>query len=228
MSDRAQIEELTPMLLLHAYAAGVFPMAESADAEEVLWIDPDLRGIVPLERFHVPKSLRKRVLKDDLRVSVDTDFEGVIDGCANRESTWINPEIRRLYVALHRMGHAHSVEVSRPHGSGRTLVGGLYGVRIGAAFFGESMFSHETDASKIAFVHLVARLKAGRFQLLDTQFVTDHLAKFGARAIPRNRYQDMLDQAIRKDADWEALDNNIDGPPSPQEVVQLSTQTSYL
>lgn len=228
MSDRAQIEELTPTLLLHAYAAGVFPMAESADSEEVLWIDPDLRGIVPLERFHVPKSLRKRVLKGDVRLTVDLDFEGVIDGCANRESTWINPEIRRLYIALHRMGHAHSVEVWRPHATGKTLVGGLYGVRIGGAFFGESMFSHETDASKIAFVYLVARLKAGRFRLLDTQFVTEHLAKFGARAVPRGRYQDMLEFAMRNEADWDALDDGPEGLPSPQEVVQLSTQTSYL
>lgn len=224
MSDRAQIEELTPTLLLHAYAAGVFPMAESADADEVLWIDPDLRGIVPLERFHLPKSLRKKVLKGDLSVTVDHDFEGVIDGCANRESTWINPEIRRLYIALFRMGRAHSVEVWRRHKTGRTLVGGLYGVRIGAAFFGESMFSHETDASKVAFVHLIARLKAGGFRLLDTQFVTEHLAKFGARAVPRGRYQDMLDSAIRKDADWEALGDDA----SAQDVVQLSTQTSYL
>lgn len=228
MSDRAQIEEMTPMLLLHAYAAGVFPMAESADADEVLWIDPDLRGIVPLESFHVPKSLRKRVLKGDLTVTADHDFEGVIDGCANRESTWINPEIRRLYIALHRMGHAHSIEVWRHHTTGRTLVGGLYGVRIGAAFFGESMFSHETDASKIAFVYLVARLKAGRFHLLDTQFVTDHLAKFGARAVPRARYQDMLELAITHSAEWDALDDHQSGVPSPQDVVQLSTQTSYL
>ncbi|MGB0411918.1 MAG: leucyl/phenylalanyl-tRNA--protein transferase, partial [Pikeienuella sp.] len=155
-----------------------------------------------------------------LRVTVDLDFEGVIDGCANRESTWINPEIRRLYIALHRMGRAHSVEVWR----GRTLVGGLYGVRIGAAFFGESMFSHETDASKIAFVHMVARLKAGRFRLLDTQFVTDHLATFGARAIPRDRYHDMLESAITQDANWDDLDEAT----PPQDVVQLSTQTSYL
>ncbi|MFV0474539.1 MAG: leucyl/phenylalanyl-tRNA--protein transferase [Pikeienuella sp.] len=219
MSDRSQIQELTPSLLLRAYAAGVFPMAESASSDEVLWIDPDLRGIIPLHGFHAPKSLLKKVRRGRHRVDIDQDFEAVIDGCAARESTWINPEIRRLYVALHRMGYAHSVEV-RQEGE---LVGGLYGVKLGAAFFGESMFSLAPDASKIALVHLVARLKAGRFQLLDTQFVTEHLARFGARTVSRRRYRDLLDLAVASPADFDALPD--DAPP--QDVAQLSGQISY-
>ncbi len=217
MSDRTQQLDLTPALLLRAYAAGVFPMAESAESDEILWIDPELRGIIPLNRFHVPKSLAKRMKQGGYRVDVDLDFEGVINGCAGRETTWINDDIRRLYIALFRMGYAHSVEVRIEN----QLVGGLYGVKLGGAFFGESMFSDAPDASKIALVYLMARLKAGRFRLLDTQFVTDHLARFGARAILRRRYQDMLEVAISSPADFEAA-----GDLSPQEALQLSTQTS--
>ncbi len=217
MSDRTQQLDLTPALLLRAYAAGVFPMAESAESDEILWIDPELRGIIPLNRFHVPKSLAKRMKQGGYRVDVDLDFEGVINGCAGRETTWINDDIRRLYIALFRMGYAHSVEVRIED----QLVGGLYGVKLGGAFFGESMFSDAPDASKIALVYLMARLKAGRFRLLDTQFVTDHLARFGARAILRRRYQDMLEVAISSPADFEAA-----GDLSPQEALQLSTQTS--
>ena len=217
MSDRTQQLDLTPALLLRAYAAGVFPMAESAESDEILWIDPELRGIIPLNRFHVPKSLAKRMKKGGYRVDVDLDFEGVINGCAGRETTWINDDIRRLYIALFRMGYAHSVEVRMD----KQLVGGLYGVKLGGAFFGESMFSDAPDASKIALVYLMARLKAGRFRLLDTQFVTDHLARFGARAILRRRYQDMLELAISSPADFDAA-----GDLTPQEALQLSTQTS--
>lgn len=217
MSDRTQQLDLTPALLLRAYAAGVFPMAESAESDEILWIDPELRGIMPLNRFHVPKSLAKRMKQGGYRVDIDLDFEGVINGCAGRETTWINDDIRRLYIALFRMGYAHSVEVRIEN----QLVGGLYGVKLGGAFFGESMFSDAPDASKIALVYLMARLKAGRFRLLDTQFVTDHLARFGARAILRRRYQDMLELAISSPADFEAA-----GDLSPQEALQLSTQTS--
>lgn len=219
MSDRTQHPELTPSLLLRAYAAGVFPMAESAESDEVLWIDPELRGIIPLRRFHAPRSLLKKVRQGRHRVDIDRDFEAVIDGCAGRDSTWINEEIRRLYVALHRMGYAHSVEV-RLEGE---LVGGLYGVKLGAAFFGESMFSTAPDASKIALVHLVARLKAGGFQLLDTQFVTEHLTQFGARTISRARYRDLLEIAVSSPADFDALPEDT----SPQEVAQLSAQMSY-
>lgn len=217
MSDRTQQLDLTPALLLRAYAAGVFPMAESAESDEILWIDPELRGIIPLNRFHVPKSLAKRMKQGGYRVDIDLDFEGVINGCAGRETTWINDDIRRLYIALFRMGYAHSVEVRIDD----QLVGGLYGVKLGGAFFGESMFSDAPDASKIALVYLMARLKAGRFRLLDTQFVTDHLARFGARAILRRRYQDMLELAISSPADFEAA-----GDLTPQEALQLSTQTS--
>lgn len=217
MSDRTQHLDLTPALLLRAYAAGVFPMAESAESDEILWIDPELRGIIPLSRFHVPKSLAKKMKKGGFRVDVDLDFEGVINGCAGRETTWINDDIRRLYIALFRMGYAHSVEVRIEN----QLVGGLYGVKLGGAFFGESMFSDAPDASKIALVYLMARLKAGGFRLLDTQFVTDHLARFGARAILRKRYQDLLEMAISRPADFEAA-----GDLTPQEALQLSTQTS--
>lgn len=220
MSDRTAPLEVTPSLLLRAYAAGVFPMAEGAESREILWIEPDLRGVIPLDRFHVPRSLLKKIRRGGHQVDIDRDFEAVINGCAARSSTWINDEIRRLYVALHRMGYAHSVEVRRDG----ALVGGLYGVKLGAAFFGESMFSTAPDASKIALVHLVARLKFGGFKILDTQFVTEHLAQFGASAISRRRYRDLLDQAIMTSADFEAL------PPDtpPQEVAQLSTQRSYL
>lgn len=192
-------------------------MAESADSDEILWIDPELRGIIPLNRFHVPKSLAKRMKQGGYRVDVDMDFEGVINGCAGRETTWINDDIRRLYIALFRMGYAHSVEVRIKD----RLVGGLYGVKLGGAFFGESMFSDAPDTSKIALVYLMARLKAGGFRLLDTQFVTDHLGRFGARAILRRRYQDMLEAAINSPADFDAA-----GDLTPQEALQLSTQTS--
>ena len=218
MSDRTQRLDLTPTLLLRAYAAGVFPMAESAESDEILWIDPELRGIIPLDRFHVPKSLAKRMRRGDDEVKVDRDFAGVIDGCAARESTWINPEIRRLYIALHRMGYAHSVEVWR---DGR-LVGGLYGVKLGAAFFGESMFSHRRDASKIALAFLVDRLRQTGFTLFDTQFLTDHLATLGAVEIPRQAYHKLLAEALGHTADIGAMDLETD----PQAVLQRITQTS--
>ena len=218
MSDRTQPPELTPAVLIRAYAAGVFPMAESAEADEILWIDPELRGIIPLNRFHVPRSLAKRIRQGGFRIDVDLDFEGVIQGCAGRETTWINDDIRRLYVALFRMGYAHSVEMR----VGDRLVGGLYGVKLGGAFFGESMFSDAPDASKIALVYLVARLKAGGFTLLDTQFVTDHLIKFGAQEIERDQYHQLLEEALGVDGDFELLplDTDADG------VLQLVSQTS--
>ena len=220
MSDRTSTIELTPSLLLRAYASGVFPMADSATSDEVLWIDPQLRGVMPLAGFHAPRRLLKTVRSGRFEVTIDTGFEDVMEGCAARSSTWINAEIKRLYVALHRMGYAHSIEARL----GGEIVGGLYGVRLGGAFFGESMFSRAPDASKVALVHLVARLKAGRFQLLDTQFVTDHLAQFGACAISRARYRELLDAALLVEADFDALDPEAD----PQDVAQLSAQTSYL
>jgi leucyl/phenylalanyl-tRNA--protein transferase len=188
--------ELTPDLLLRAYTIGLFPMAETAEDPELFWVDPERRGVIPLDTFHVPRSLRKVVRRGTFEVVVDRDFFGVLDGCAEitdkRRATWINSEIVRLYGDLHRRGFAHSVECWR---EGR-LVGGLYGVALGGAFFGESMFSRETDASKVALVHLVVRLIRGGFTLLDTQFVTPHLAKFGAIEISRAAYRRQLARAI--------------------------------
>lgn len=188
--------ELKPELLLQAYAIGVFPMAESRDDPRLFFVDPDKRGVLPLNEFHISRSLRKTVRKRHFEVRYDTDFAGVIQACAektgDRPDTWINPEIEALYMALYERGHCHSVECWR---DGR-LVGGLYGVVLGGAFFGESMFSRETDASKVALVHLVARMRAGGFTLLDTQFITDHLVQFGAQEIPRDDYRALLSQAI--------------------------------
>lgn len=216
------MQEITPTILLKAYACGVFPMAEDAETEEIFWVDPDSRGILPLDGFHVPRSLAKRVRRGDFSVTVDTAFDQVIAACAEsgpgRSNTWINQTIRRLYSALARAGHAHSVECWR---NGK-LVGGLYGVSIAASFFGESMFHRERDASKVALVHLVARLKAGGYTLLDTQFVTDHLARFGVKQIGRRDYHAMLDEALQRDADFYSLGSSASGAT----VLQLSTQTS--
>lgn len=191
--------EVTPELLLRAYAAGIFPMAEGRNAQTVYWIDPERRGIMPLERFHVPRRLRRTVRRGPFEIRCDSDFEGVIAGCADpgpdRADTWINPEIVRLYRGLFEMGKCHTVECWQ---DGR-LVGGLYGVALGGAFFGESMFSRVRDASKVALVHLGARLVAGGFRLLDAQFVTEHLATFGAIEIPRSQYRRMLAEAVGTD-----------------------------
>lgn len=210
--------DLTPSLLLRGYALGIFPMAESADADALFWVDPQLRGVLPLEDFHVPRRLARSFRKTDFEVRINSGFSAVLDGCANRPETWINPQIRRLYLGLHRMGHAHSVEIWRAD----RLVGGVYGVTIGAAFFGESMFSRERDASKLALIALVARLRAGGYRLLDTQFVTDHLARFGAVEIPRARYQAQLSEAIPRPADFFRLPRDA----GHQLMLQLSTQTS--
>jgi len=192
--------ELTPELLLRAYSVGIFPMAEDANDPDVVWVDPVQRGILPIEAFHVPKRLRRTVRQGRFEIRIDTAFEAVMRGCAEpspeRPTTWINERIVELYTALFRAGHAHSVEAWR-EGS---LVGGLYGVRLGAAFFGESMFSRVPDASKVALVHLVARLKLGGFKLCDTQFVTRHLAQFGAIEIPRAAYRRRLAAALRAPA----------------------------
>lgn len=196
--------EITPEILLKAYAAGIFPMAEDADDPALYWVEPRERGIIPLDGFHVPDRLARTIRSDMFEVRVDRDFDGVIAGCAapraDTARTWINARIRDLYGALFELGHCHTVEV---YESG-TLVGGLYGVRLGAAFFGESMFHAARDASKVALVHLVARLRAGGFRLLDTQFVTDHLARFGAVTVPRRAYQRRLRAAIEAEADWSA------------------------
>jgi leucyl/phenylalanyl-tRNA--protein transferase len=187
-------------LLLKAYASGVFPMAESASDPEVFWVRPETRGIIPLDGFHVPKSLAKTLRKGLFDIRFDSDFEATIDACAEkreeRTSTWINAPIRQAYVELHHMDHAHSVEAWRDD----RLVGGLYGVSLGRVFFGESMFSRETDASKVCLVHLVERLKARNFVLLDTQFTTEHLKRFGAVDVPRAKYETMLAEALKGSA----------------------------
>ena len=189
-------------MLLRAYAAGVFPMAEARDSDELSWFDPVMRGILPLDAFHLPRRLLRRVLSDAFTVTTDQDFAGVIAACAeprpDAPDTWINPHIQALYTTLHRQGFAHSVECWRDG----VLVGGLYGVAIGAAFFGESMFSCATDASKVALVHLVARLRIGGWRLLDTQFVTSHLSQFGTIEIPRASYKRLLATAITRRTDW--------------------------
>ena len=191
---------LTPGILLQAYAAGIFPMAESADDPDLFWVDPKRRGIIPLDAFHVPRRLRRVLRRGHFEVRSDSGFQAVMRGCAEssetRPTTWINDEIVRLYTALFERGAAHSVECWLDG----ELVGGLYGVSLGAAFFGESMFSRVTDASKIALVHLVARLRLGGFRLLDTQFVTPHLAQFGCIEISRTRYHRLLADALRQRA----------------------------
>ncbi len=194
--------EITPQVLLKAYACGIFPMAESADDPGLFWVEPELRGVIPLDEFHIPRSLKKTLARRPFEIRIDHDFEAVIDACAastqERPKTWINRRIRKLYCDLHAIGHCHSVECW----ADGELVGGLYGVRLGAAFFGESMFSRRTDASKVALVHLVERLKAGGFELLDTQFTTEHLTRFGAVDVPRRKYSKMLEQAVSGDADF--------------------------
>jgi leucyl/phenylalanyl-tRNA--protein transferase len=188
---------LTPEILLRAYAAGIFPMAESADDPELFWVDPKRRGIIPLDAFHVPRRLRRALRQNVFTIRCDTVFEDVMHGCAEasdkRPNTWINDDILELYTGLFARGAAHSVECWHED----ALVGGLYGVSLGGAFFGESMFSRVTDASKVALVHLVARLRLGGYRLLDTQFLTPHLAQFGGIEISRARYHRLLAEALR-------------------------------
>lgn len=194
--------DITPEILLKAYAAGIFPMAEDADDPTIYWVEPRARGVLPLDRFHVPRRLARTVRSDVFEVVSDRDFEAVIDGCAaprrDTARTWINGRIRALYGALFDLGHCHTVEVY----AGGRLVGGLYGVSLGAAFFGESMFHEARDASKVALVHLVARLRAGGYRLADTQFLTDHLSQFGVEEVPRHVYKRRLAEAIARPARW--------------------------
>ncbi len=198
MGRRSRDSDITVDMLLRAYSIGLFPMAESADDPELFWVEPELRGVIPLDDFHVSKSLSKAIRKKPFDIRFDTDFEGVMAGCAeeatDRPSTWINDTIRKLYSELHHIGHAHSVEAWE----GDQLVGGLYGVSLGAAFFGESMFSRRTNASKICLVHLVERLREKGFTLLDTQFTTEHLKTFGAIDIPKVEYAKMLEAAVEQ------------------------------
>lgn len=196
---RSRDRSITPELLLRAYSIGMFPMSESADDPELFWVEPELRGIIPLDAFHVSKSLQKAIRKAPFDIRFDTAFDQVVEKCAeaaeDRPSTWINQQIKDLYGALHRLGHAHSVEAWE----GDELVGGLYGVTLGSAYFGESMFSRRTNASKICLVHLVERLRERGFTLLDTQFTTEHLKTFGAVDIPKAEYGVLLDQAMESE-----------------------------
>ena len=204
MSRTTRPPEITPDLVLQAYSIGLFPMAESAEQDHLFWVDPEARGIFPLDGLVVSKSLAKMVRSDRYQVRVDSDFDAVIEGCATsnpeRGQTWINRPIRRLYRALFDRGNVHTVEAWL---EGR-LVGGLYGVSLGAAFFGESMFHTSRDASKVALVHLVARLRRARFRLLDTQFITPHLARLGAVEVPRMRYRALLEDAVSASPDLAA------------------------
>jgi leucyl/phenylalanyl-tRNA---protein transferase len=226
MSRRADsANEVTPQLLLRAYAIGIFPMAESADDPTIYWVEPKERGVFPLDALHISSRLARTVRADRFEVRVDTAFDAVVDGCAapapDREQTWINARIRALYGDLFDLGHAHSVETWQ---DGK-LVGGLYGVNLGGAFFGESMFHHARDASKVALVHLVARLRLGGFALLDTQFVTSHLASMGAVSISRRRYRDLLDRAVSADADFETWPP---GEPMPGALALEAARTGRL
>jgi len=202
---------ITPGILLQAYAHGLFPMSEDRDDPSLFWVDPEQRGILPLDRFHVPRRLARTVRSDRYRITADRDFPAVLAACAaplrGRGRTWINSEIRRLYTALHQEGHAHSLEAWQED----RLVGGLYGVRLGGAFFGETMFTTARDASKVALVHLVARLRVGGFQLLDTQFLTEHLMQFGAVEVPRHRYRRLLASALAQDGDFQCLPTELGG-----------------
>lgn len=209
---------LKPELLLQAYAAGVFPMAESRDDPDVFWVDPRSRGILPLDGMRISRSLARTIRRSPFEISFDRAFAEVIDGCSRRPETWINETIRRLCLSLHALGSAHSVEVWE----GKELVGGVYGLTLGGAFFGESMFSRRTDASKLALAYLVDRLHEAGFVLFDTQFITPHLATLGAVEVPRAEYRRRLAQAIEVRAQFPSR-----APvPSPQELLQRMTQTS--
>jgi leucyl/phenylalanyl-tRNA--protein transferase len=227
---------LNPETLLRAYASGIFPMADRADSADVFWVEPKRRGVLPLDGFHLSKSLAKTLKSERFTLTADRAFDAVLDGCAEpvpgRTDTWINPLIAEAYRALHRSGHAHSIEVWGPDDS---LAGGLYGVRLGGAFFGESMFTRQRDASKVALAALVARLRVGGFTLLDTQFLTDHLASFGAIEITARAYRAQLASALGVAADFFALDcdapaaapaDTVFGPVSGKRIVQLLTQMS--
>jgi leucyl/phenylalanyl-tRNA---protein transferase len=220
ISRDSGVSEITPEVLLRAYACGIFPMAESADDPTLFWVEPEIRGVIPLDGFRISSRLARTVRSDTFVVTVDTAFKAVIAGCAapaaGREDTWINRRIRDLYGGLHELDHCHSLEVWRDG----DLAGGLYGVNLGRAFFGESMFHRVRDASKVALVHLVARLIAGGFELLDTQYVTEHLKTFGAVEVPRRRYSVLLEKAIRGEpADFARLPT--DRPIAGAEALEI-------
>ena len=216
---------LTPGLLLRAYAAGVFPMAEHRHDVELFWVDPEHRGIIPLDTFHIPRRLKRTLRHNPFDIRIDTAFEAVMEACANpapgRETTWINDAIIQGCVMLHQLGHAHSVEAWRDG----ELIGGLYGVSLAGAFFGESMFSRATDASKICLVHLVDRLNHGGFKLLDSQFLTDHLVNFGAVEVSRAAYHRLLKEALSVEADFYSLDSAVSESASTSASVSEETQS---
>jgi leucyl/phenylalanyl-tRNA--protein transferase len=218
MASRDDIAiEITPQVLLKAYACGIFPMAESADDPALYWIEPPQRGILPLDKVHVPRRLARSVRRGAYDIRIDTDFEGVIAGCAasrpGRRTTWINRKIRSLYRELFETGYCHTVEAW----AGGRLVGGLYGVALNGAFFGESMFSFERDASKVALIYLCARLVQGGFSLLDTQFVTEHLKQFGAREIGRQEFHALLEKALAHRADFSAMARDV----GPEQILRV-------
>ncbi len=219
-------EQFTAEALLRCYANGVFPMGEARDDPRVFIVEPDQRGVIPLTAFHIPTRLRRTIRKDAFAVRVDTAFASVLDACAapapGREDTWINAPIRRLYLELHARGFAHSIECWRDE----VLVGGLYGVTLGGAFFGESMFSRATDASKVALVHLVARLRLGGWRLLDAQFRTPHLDQFGLIETPQSTYLRMLDAALRATPDKTVLTRPLSGAEAVTYALQPTTQAS--
>ncbi len=214
----AMDDPLTPEMLLRAYSIGVFPMAEDRESSDIFWVDPRRRGILPLDGFHISRSLGRRLRQQPYAIRIDTDFAGVVAGCADRPETWINEQITELYNALHRMGFAHSLEVW----DGSELVGGVYGVALGGAFFGESMFSRRTDASKIALAYLVDRLSLAGFTVFDTQFVTDHLKSLGGKEVSRADYHRMLAKALQRSADFATPG----AAPPPQDLLQRNTQRS--
>jgi len=215
---RPQDAVITPETLLRAYSAGIFPMAETADAAEIFWVDPRRRGVLPLDGFHISRSLARTLRRGAYGVTLNRDFPGVLAGCADREETWINPTIHGLYLALHRMRHAHSIEIWQND----LLAGGVYGVSLGSAFFGESMFSRRPDASKIALAYLTTHLARCGFTLFDTQFITPHLARLGAVEIPRAAYHQRLHHALQSTADF----HRYDAPCTAQDVLQRNTQRS--
>lgn len=214
---RDDLLDLTPQMLLHAYQAGIFPMAETRDDPEVFWVDPRRRGVIPLDKFRISRSLAKRIRTMPWDIRRNTDFNGVVAGCADRAETWISHEIAQLYSALFDMGHAHSLEVWHDD----TLIGGVYGVTAGTAYFGESMFSRESDASKVALAFLVTHLRSSGFTLFDTQFLTDHLKSLGGIEVSRAAYHADLHEALQSQASF------TNAPlPSRQDVLQRKTQTS--
>ena len=210
--------QLKPDILLAAYRAGIFPMAESASDKNIFWVDPKYRGIMPLNEFHVSKSLRKEILKLNYQVSVNTRFEEIINMCAERPETWINQDILTNYCLLHKNGHAHCLEIWND----KKLIGGIYGVSIGAAFFGESMFSKKNNASKIALAYLVDRLKKTGFKLFDIQFLTPHLASLGAIEITKVKYRTLLFQAVEEFANFNSSDYSPDISAIAQRRAQIS------